>query len=186
MSGRPVLIAGRWRPARPAGETFRAVDPVSGEILAPEFPVSAWEDVEEALTAGSRAASLLADFSGAKIADALDLAACRLLERADELVAAAARETALPVEPRLRSSELPRTVGQLRDYLYISDSSTSELVAHMEQAGYVEQEFQTGAKLNVLIKAAKGIKTREVMRIAKAATRNESVQQLYVAVTEVK
>ncbi len=31
----------------------------------------------------------------------------------------------------------PRAVGQLRDYLYISDSSTSELVAAMEQAGYV-------------------------------------------------
>jgi DNA-binding MarR family transcriptional regulator len=31
----------------------------------------------------------------------------------------------------------PRTIGQLRDYLYISDSSTSELVARMEQAGHV-------------------------------------------------
>jgi len=31
----------------------------------------------------------------------------------------------------------PRTIGQLRDYLYIGDSSTSELVASMEQAGYV-------------------------------------------------
>jgi biopolymer transport protein ExbD len=65
--------------------------------------------------------------------------------------------------------------------------SGSDLAAQEEKvAGYVEQEFQTGAKLNVLIKAAKGIKTREVTRIAKAATRNESVQQLYVAVTEVK
>lgn len=31
----------------------------------------------------------------------------------------------------------PRTIGQLRDYLYISESSTSELVASMEQAGHV-------------------------------------------------
>ena len=53
-------------------------------------------------------------------------------------------------------------------------------------ANYVEQEFLAGAKENVLIKAASGLKTREVTRIAKAATRNESVQQLYVAVTEVK
>lgn len=53
-------------------------------------------------------------------------------------------------------------------------------------ANYVEQEFRAGSKENVLIKAASGIKTREVTRIAKAATRNESVQQLYVAVTEVK
>jgi biopolymer transport protein ExbD len=62
-----------------------------------------------------------------------------------------------------------------------------DLAAQEEQvAAYVEKEFLAGAKENVLIKAAKGIKTREVMRIAKAATRNESVQQLYVAVTEVK
>jgi DNA-binding MarR family transcriptional regulator len=29
------------------------------------------------------------------------------------------------------------TIGQCRDYLYINDSSTSELIAHMEQSGYV-------------------------------------------------
>jgi biopolymer transport protein ExbD len=55
-----------------------------------------------------------------------------------------------------------------------------------EVANYVEKEFLAGAKENVLIKAGKGIKQREVWRISKAATRNESVQQLYVAVTEVK
>ncbi len=31
----------------------------------------------------------------------------------------------------------PRTVGQLGDYLYISDSSTSELIARLEDKGYV-------------------------------------------------
>lgn len=31
----------------------------------------------------------------------------------------------------------PHTVGQLRDYLYISDSSTSELVSSLEREGYV-------------------------------------------------
>ncbi|HPM82356.1 MAG TPA: biopolymer transporter ExbD [Candidatus Anammoximicrobium sp.] len=55
-----------------------------------------------------------------------------------------------------------------------------------EVANYVEKEFLAGAKENVLIKAGKGIKQREVWRISKAATRNEGVQQLYVAVTEVK
>jgi len=64
---------------------------------------------------------------------------------------------------------------------------TSDLAAQEEQvANYVEKEFASGTKQNVLIKAAKGLKTRDVTRIAKAATRNESVQQLYVAVTEVK
>lgn len=65
--------------------------------------------------------------------------------------------------------------------------SGTDLAAQEERvANYVEQEFLSGAKENVLIKAASGIRTREVTRIAKAATRNESVQQLYVAVTEVK
>jgi biopolymer transport protein TolR len=65
--------------------------------------------------------------------------------------------------------------------------SGGDLADQEEQvATYVEQEFLAGAKENVLIKAASGLKTREVTRIAKAATRNESVQQLYVAVTEVK
>ncbi len=31
----------------------------------------------------------------------------------------------------------PRTIGQLRDYLYIGESSTSELIARMEHAGQV-------------------------------------------------
>ena len=37
---------------------------------------------------------------------------------------------------RLLQSE-PLTVGQLRDYLYISDSSTSELIAHLQKKGFV-------------------------------------------------
>jgi DNA-binding MarR family transcriptional regulator len=31
----------------------------------------------------------------------------------------------------------PRTVGQIRDYLYISDSGTSELIARLGKMGYV-------------------------------------------------
>jgi DNA-binding MarR family transcriptional regulator len=31
----------------------------------------------------------------------------------------------------------PATMGQCRDYMYISDSSTSELIAHLEQSGFV-------------------------------------------------
>ncbi len=31
----------------------------------------------------------------------------------------------------------PLTIGQLRDYLYISDSTTSELVSRLEDIGYV-------------------------------------------------
>lgn len=58
-----------------------------------------------------------------------------------------------------------------------------------EIAAYVENELaSTGAerKENVLIKAERGIKHREVARITKAATRPEGVLQLYVAVLEVQ
>ncbi len=113
MSERPVLIAGRWRPARAAGAPFRALNPRTGQPLTPLFPLSSWDDLDEALAAGAEAAAELAACPPARIADGLDLAASRLLERSDGLVLAAAEETALPAEPRLRSSELPRTVGQL-------------------------------------------------------------------------
>ena len=33
----------------------------------------------------------------------------------------------------------PLTVGQIRDYLYISDSSTSEMIARLEEKGYVQR-----------------------------------------------
>ena len=33
----------------------------------------------------------------------------------------------------------PLTIGQLRDYLFISDSSTSELVGRLERAGYLKR-----------------------------------------------
>jgi DNA-binding MarR family transcriptional regulator len=33
----------------------------------------------------------------------------------------------------------PLTVGQVRDYLYLSDSSTSELIAGLEEKGYVQR-----------------------------------------------
>jgi DNA-binding MarR family transcriptional regulator len=34
----------------------------------------------------------------------------------------------------------PRTVGQLSDYLFISDSTVSEMVAQLEEAGYVSRQ----------------------------------------------
>ncbi len=65
--------------------------------------------------------------------------------------------------------------------------SSADMAAQEDEvANYVEKEFLAGAKENVLIKAGKGIKQREIWRISKAATRSESVQQLYVGVTEVK
>jgi biopolymer transport protein ExbD len=79
--------------------------------------------------------------------------------------------------------------------VYTSNGAVSEelvpagdLEAQEEQvSAYVEQVIgEDNTKTNVLIKAEKGIKHREVSRISKAATRPEGVQQLYVAVMEVQ
>jgi biopolymer transport protein ExbD len=65
--------------------------------------------------------------------------------------------------------------------------NSSDLAAQEEEvAAYVEKEMGAANKENVLIKAAKGLKHREVARFAKAATRHEGVQQLYFAVMETK
>jgi biopolymer transport protein ExbD len=64
---------------------------------------------------------------------------------------------------------------------------SGDLEAQEEEiSAYVESELSAGGKVNVLIKAAKGIKHGEVARIAKAATRPEMAKQLYVAVMEVQ
>ncbi|MBM3311938.1 MAG: aldehyde dehydrogenase family protein, partial [Candidatus Aminicenantes bacterium] len=106
-----VLINGDWRPAKSVG-SFQAYDPSTGDPLPDAYPVSSWEDALEALTAGRAAALELAAASPDVLADFLDLFARRVVERADDLAALAHRETALPVEPRLRMNELPRTANQ--------------------------------------------------------------------------
>jgi len=108
----PVLINGAWRPARVV-ETFTAFDPTSGLPLPGIYPVSSFADAAEAVEAGRKAAGELAAVSPAVLADFFDLFARKILDRADELVETAHRETALPSEPRLRLSELPRTTNQL-------------------------------------------------------------------------
>ena len=109
-----VLISGGWRPARNPVALFRAVDPSTGEEIEGFFPVSDASDIEEALAAASVAAHEMARIGPTTIADFLESYADAIETRADDLAATAHRETGLPVEPRLRSVELPRTVFQLR------------------------------------------------------------------------
>ena len=65
---------------------------------------------------------------------------------------------------------------------------SGDLEAQEEEiTAYVEKVLaEEGGKENVLIKAEGSVKTREVHRIAKAATLPEAVQQLYIAVMEVQ
>jgi len=90
--------------------TFRAVDPATGEELGESYPVAGWPEVDAALSA----APDLASAPPAHIAAFLDGYAARLEGDRDALCRLAHRETGLPVEPRLRAVELPRTTSQLR------------------------------------------------------------------------
>lgn len=45
----------------------------------------------------------------------------------------------------------PLTIGQCRDYLYINDSSTSELVANLERDGYVTRTRSQADNRSVLV-----------------------------------
>lgn len=112
-ANQPVLIAGTWRPARAAG-TYRACEPATGAPRDAVWPVSAWEDLDEALDAATAAAAELARRPGAEIATFLERYAARLEARGADLVAAAHAETALAVKPRLADVELPRMLDQLR------------------------------------------------------------------------
>ena len=109
-----VLIGGEWREPRGSAGSFAAVDPTTGNPLSGLYPVSCFADLEEALKAARRVASDLRSFGPDGLARFLDLFAAAAETRREELVTMAHRETALPEEPRLRSTEFPRFANQLR------------------------------------------------------------------------
>jgi NADP-dependent aldehyde dehydrogenase len=109
----PVLIDGQWRRAS-STSTFRAEDPATRAPLAEQFPVSSWDDCDAALRAAATAADELAALPAEVRAIFLEGFAAAIEARAGEICALANRETGLPVSPRLKDVELPRTTGQLR------------------------------------------------------------------------
>ncbi len=113
MALQPVLIAGVWRQAHAQG-SFQAENPSLRESIPEEYPVSDWQDCDEALTAAVEAAVTLRSTPGEQIAAFLEQFAERIEARKDALVEMAHAETALPKSPRLADVELPRTTGQLR------------------------------------------------------------------------
>jgi 2,5-dioxopentanoate dehydrogenase len=108
-----VLIDGAWVESQ-GRETFQAVDPQSGTTLPGIFPVSPWSEIERTVQAASAAAWRVRGWTGDRFATYLEAFAARLEKRAEELIATAHAETALAIEPRLKTVELPRTVNQLR------------------------------------------------------------------------
>jgi NADP-dependent aldehyde dehydrogenase len=113
MAHIPVLIDGKWRPAK-AVSTFFAVNPATGERLPGEYPMSSWDDCDAALSAAAAAADELRRTPPESIARFLTRLAERLEGSKERLVEQAHLETALAKSPRLGEVELPRTIGQLR------------------------------------------------------------------------
>ena len=113
MAVEQVLVAGGWRNAT-AKSTFRVEDPANGVTLEGDFPISEWQDCDDALHAAATVAKELRSVPAEKLADFLDLFAKKIEENAAALVSRANAETGLAAVPRLRDVELPRTATQLR------------------------------------------------------------------------
>jgi len=114
MATQPVLIDGEWRPAQNPVGSFHSYDPTTGQELPDGYPVSSFEEVEEALRAAHRAAPALSKTAPEDLARFLESFASEIEARAEELAGLAHLETALPKEPRLCTVELARTASQLR------------------------------------------------------------------------
>ncbi len=113
MSVERVLIDGKWRVSS-GSQIFQSVNPATRLPLPREYPVSPWAEVEQAILAAARAAREVRDVPGEVFAKFLERFAERIDARSGEFIATANQETGLPVEPRLKIAELPRTTNQLR------------------------------------------------------------------------
>ena len=108
-----ILVNGQW--VESAGtDTFHSVNPTTCAALSELWPVSPWQDIDQALTAAAAAFDMVKTWPGSRFAAFLEAYANEIEARTDELVAAAHEETGLPVSPRLKDGELPRTTNQLR------------------------------------------------------------------------
>lgn len=114
MSFEKVLIDGEWQEAAKSSGSFAAVNPATGENLPGQYPVSGMEDIERSLKAAHQASAELSRLPVENIAVFLETYATKIEEQRESLVELAHLETGFPVEPRLRSVELPRTTNQLR------------------------------------------------------------------------
>ncbi len=94
--------------------TFQAVNPANKAELPGTYPVSGIDDINELMRAGKEAALALRSVKPADIAQFLEACAANIEDCSEKIIERANLETALPVEPRLRTVEMPRTTAQLR------------------------------------------------------------------------
>ncbi|MBC2605594.1 aldehyde dehydrogenase family protein [Pelagicoccus albus] len=111
-----ILLDGSWRDAVSPSSTFHSFDPRENKSLTERsFPVSAWDELEQMIQAGSQAAEELLDVPSALIADFLDTYAAQIESEAQQLAKIAQEETGLEATSRFLEKELPRTIFQLRE-----------------------------------------------------------------------
>lgn len=73
----------------------------------------------------------------------------------------------------------PVTIGQCRNYLYLSDSSTSELIAHLERAGHVTRARSQSDNRAVLVTlTAQGRKAARTLPLAGIPLLREKLRTL--------
>ena len=106
-----ILINGTWLDAT-GDTTFHAFNPSTSEALTTEFPISAWPDCDAALNAATEAAAILRTVSPQSIAAFLEAYAANIEMNATAIIEAAHEETGLPIAPRLKDVELPRTTNR--------------------------------------------------------------------------
>lgn len=109
----PVLIAGEWRQAAESGR-FQPTNPSTRELIEQQFPVSSWQDCDAVLQAAALAAEELKSCTTAARAEFLERFAELIEAEAESICTQASEETGLPIQPRLKDVELPRTTDQLR------------------------------------------------------------------------
>lgn len=103
-------IDGAWVPGSPS---LVSVNPRTGEEIA-SAPRSDWADIDRAITSGVKAFRALHASDSSDTAGFLELFAAHLDANAERISRAAHLETGLPIESRLASTELPRTIDQLQ------------------------------------------------------------------------
>lgn len=113
MAAEQVLIGGKWRDAE-HNETFQAENPATKQALPQQYPISTWNDVDEALAAAATAFQEMRGMAVEKLELFLDRFAELLDQNKQAICELANIESGLPVSPRLLDVEMPRTINQLR------------------------------------------------------------------------
>lgn len=114
MSLSPILINGAWQPPEnPIGE-FQATDPSSKKNIPETFPISSFKDIKKVVDASMNAVQELQYVKKEKLGGFLELYSENIDKSSESITQKAAQETGLPLKPRLRNIELPRTIDQLK------------------------------------------------------------------------